>query len=51
VAHSRDDVDRELSAVGAAVGARLLELTHDIWQLLTDGIPELRGDAVPHPQG
>lgn len=45
MAHSFD-VDRELSAVGAAAGARLVELTHDIWQLLTDGIPELRGDDI-----
>lgn len=39
-------VDQELSAVGAAAGARLLELTRDIWRLLTDDIPELRGDHI-----
>src|SRR5262249_1997110 len=46
MAYSGDDVDRELSAVGTAAGARLLELPHDIWQVLTEGIPELRGDDI-----
>lgn len=46
VASSVGAVDHELSAVGAAAGARLLELTHEIWGLLTDDIPELRGDHV-----
>jgi len=41
-----DAVDRELSAVGATAATRLLELTHDIWQLLTQDIPELRGDDL-----
>jgi DNA-binding PucR family transcriptional regulator len=41
-----DAVDRELSAVGAAASQRLLELTHDIWRLLTEDIPELRGDEL-----
>jgi DNA-binding PucR family transcriptional regulator len=43
---SLEDVDRELSAVGAAAGARLLELTQEIWELLTHDIPELRGDNL-----
>src|SRR6266508_4009490 len=43
---SFDAVNRELSAVGAAAGARLPELTHEIWQLLTNDIPELRGDDI-----
>ena len=46
MANSLDAVDRELSAVGAAAGARLVELTQDIWALLTDDIPELRGDHL-----
>jgi hypothetical protein len=41
-----DAVERELSALGAAVEKHLLELTHDIWQLLTSDIPELRGDDI-----
>ena len=41
-----DAADRELSAVAAAVGGHLLDLTHDIWQLLTTDIPELRGDDI-----
>jgi DNA-binding PucR family transcriptional regulator len=41
-----DAAERELSSVGAAVGPQLLELTHDIWQLLTGDIPELRGDDL-----
>jgi DNA-binding PucR family transcriptional regulator len=41
-----DAVNRELSAVGAAAGARLLELTHEIWGLLTHDVPELRGDEL-----
>lgn len=41
-----DAVDRELSAVGAAAGARLNELTHEIWGLLTHDVPELRGDEL-----
>jgi DNA-binding PucR family transcriptional regulator len=43
---SADVVNRELTAVGAAVGAQLFELTHDIWELLTNDIPELRGDHI-----
>jgi DNA-binding PucR family transcriptional regulator len=39
-----DAVSRELSAVGAAAGERLLELTREIWELLINDIPELRGD-------
>ena len=39
-------VDRELSAVGAAAGARLVELTQEIWAMLTSDIPELRGDDL-----
>jgi DNA-binding PucR family transcriptional regulator len=46
MAISLDAVDRELSAVGAAAGTRLVELTRDIWGLLTDDIPELRGDQL-----
>jgi DNA-binding PucR family transcriptional regulator len=43
---SLEAVDRELSAVGATAGARLLELTQEIWELLTRDIPELRGDEI-----
>src|SRR6266536_3943352 len=43
---SVDAVNRELSAIGATAAARLLELTHEIWQLLTQDIPELRGDEL-----
>src|SRR6266571_2831336 len=43
---SSDAVNRELSAIGATAAARLLELTHEIWQLLTQDIPELRGDEL-----
>jgi DNA-binding PucR family transcriptional regulator len=39
-------VERELSAVGAALRGRLPEITQEIWQLLTRSMPELRGDAV-----
>jgi hypothetical protein len=39
-----DAVERELSAVGAAVGEHVLDVTRDIWQVLTSDIPELRGD-------
>jgi DNA-binding PucR family transcriptional regulator len=46
MATSLDTIDRELSAVGAAAGARLLEITHEIWELLIKDIPELRGDDV-----
>ncbi|MGX7677534.1 PucR family transcriptional regulator [Jatrophihabitans sp. DSM 45814] len=41
-----DALNRELSAVGAIAGARLAELRDEIWGLLTDAIPELRGDDV-----
>jgi DNA-binding PucR family transcriptional regulator len=41
-----DAVNRELSAVGAAAAGRLPELTYEIWQLLTQDIPELRGDEL-----
>jgi PucR C-terminal helix-turn-helix domain/GGDEF-like domain len=43
---SLDVVNRELTAVGAAVSSQLFELTHDIWELLTNDIPELRGDQL-----
>jgi len=43
---SADAVNRELSAIGATAAARLPELTHEIWQLLTQDIPELRGDEL-----
>lgn len=43
---SIDAVDRELSVIGAAAGKRLRELTHEIWRLLIEDIPELRGDDV-----
>jgi DNA-binding PucR family transcriptional regulator len=41
-----DAVNRELSALGAAAGARLLELTQEIWGLLTHDVPELQGDEL-----
>jgi DNA-binding PucR family transcriptional regulator len=41
-----ESVDSVLSSVAAAAGARLLEITHEIWKLLTDDIPQLRGDDV-----
>jgi hypothetical protein len=41
-----ESVDRVLSSVAAAAGARLLEITHEIWRLLTDDIPQLQGDDV-----
>jgi len=41
-----DAVSRELSEVAAAVGGHVLEVTHDIWQLVTSDIPELRGDDI-----
>lgn len=43
---SAEAVDRELSVVGAAAGKRLRELTQEIWRLLIEDIPELRGDDV-----
>jgi DNA-binding PucR family transcriptional regulator len=43
---SQDTVTRELSAVGAAVGSRVLDLTHEIWELLTKDIAELRGEDI-----
>jgi hypothetical protein len=46
VVRSPDAVNRELSAASAAVGARVLDLSHEIWQLLTEDIPELRGDDL-----
>jgi hypothetical protein len=46
MAESLDRVERELSAMGAAVEARLLELAREIWELLTKDIPELRGDDI-----
>jgi PucR-like helix-turn-helix protein/diguanylate cyclase with GGDEF domain len=39
-------VSRELSEVAAAVGGHVLDVTHDIWQLVTSDIPELRGDDI-----
>jgi hypothetical protein len=41
-----DPVGKELSVVAAAVGERVLEVTREIWQLLTDDIPALRGDDI-----
>lgn len=41
-----DAVSRELSEVAAAVGGQVLDVTHDIWQLVTSDIPELRGDDI-----
>ena len=41
-----DAVSRELSEVAAAVGGHVLDVTHDIWQLVTSDIPELRGDDI-----
>jgi len=41
-----DAADRELAAVAAAAGRHLLDLSHDIWLLLTGDIPELRGDDI-----
>jgi DNA-binding PucR family transcriptional regulator len=46
VAQRPDAVNREVAAVGAAAGARLLELTHEIWLLLTHDIPQLQADVV-----
>jgi hypothetical protein len=37
-------VQRELSDVCAAVGARQIELTQEIWRGITASVPELRGD-------
>jgi DNA-binding PucR family transcriptional regulator len=37
-------VASELATVAAAVHGRLPELTHEIWVLIMQGIPELRGD-------
>ncbi|MDQ1736029.1 MAG: hypothetical protein QOH56_2280, partial [Pseudonocardiales bacterium] len=37
-------VERELSDVSAAVGARQGELTHEIWRRITASMPELRSD-------
>jgi DNA-binding PucR family transcriptional regulator len=39
-----DVVAAELSAVAAAVARRLPHLSHEIWEVLTRDIPELRGD-------
>ena len=39
-------IDRELSAVAAAVGSRLSELTHEIRQLIVRSVPELHGDDM-----
>jgi GGDEF-like domain/PucR C-terminal helix-turn-helix domain len=41
-----DAAERELSAVGVAAGRHLLDLSHDIWLLLTSDIPELRGEDI-----
>ena len=41
-----DPVGRELSEVAAAVGDHVPDVTHDIWQLVTNDIPELRGDDI-----
>ena len=32
--------------MAAAVGGHVLDVTHDIWQLVTSDIPELRGDDI-----
>jgi DNA-binding PucR family transcriptional regulator len=37
-------IDRRVSAAAAAVGLRLVEVSHDIWRRLIDDIPELHGD-------
>lgn len=39
-------IDRELLAVGAAVQARLPELTREVRELLTGMLPELRDDEI-----
>jgi DNA-binding PucR family transcriptional regulator len=46
VAEETSAVDRELSAVAAAVRERLPELTQEIWQGLMRSMPELHGDDV-----
>jgi DNA-binding PucR family transcriptional regulator len=38
--------ERELSDVSAAVGARQVELSHEIWRRITASMPELRDDAT-----
>jgi DNA-binding PucR family transcriptional regulator len=43
---SGDVVAAELSAVATAVARQLPELSHEIWEVLTHGIPELRGDDM-----
>jgi hypothetical protein len=44
VVESAASVERELSDVSAAVGARQTELTQEIWRRITASIPELRSD-------
>jgi hypothetical protein len=44
VLESAASVERELSDVSAAVGARLVELTQEIWRRITASMPELRDD-------
>lgn len=39
-------VDRELSAVGAAVRSQQAQLTQEIWHLITARMPQLHGDAA-----
>jgi hypothetical protein len=46
VSSGGDAAERELSAVAAAAERHLLDLTHDIWLVLTSDIPELRGDDM-----
>jgi hypothetical protein len=41
-----DVVAAELSAVATAVARQLPDLSHEIWEVLTRGIPELRGDDL-----
>jgi hypothetical protein len=41
-----DAVNCEISAVGEAAGSRLLEFAHEISELLTKDIAELRGDDI-----
>jgi hypothetical protein len=44
VVESAASVERELSEVSAAVGARQVELTHEIWRRITASMPELCDD-------
>jgi DNA-binding PucR family transcriptional regulator len=46
VVESLSAVERELSDVSAAVGARRDALSHEIWQRITGSMPELRDDQT-----